>query len=73
MMSYWGTFARTGSPNGHDLVDWPMYGAEEKYLSLDLKEQVSGQSLKKDRFIFVIETPLEKMRKPEENVEHSEL
>ncbi|MEQ2266640.1 hypothetical protein XENORESO_013564 [Xenotaenia resolanae] len=72
MMSYWGNFARTGSPNGHGLVEWPKYGAEEKYLSLDLEKQVSGQSLKEDQFIFVTQT-LEEIRKFQENVDHSEL
>ncbi|KAM4734643.1 fatty acyl-CoA hydrolase precursor, medium chain [Anableps anableps] len=73
MMSYWGNFARTGSPNGNGLVNWPKYGAEEKYLSLDLKEKVAGQFLKKDRFIFMTQTLPEKIRKLEENVDHSEL
>ncbi|XP_047238188.1 fatty acyl-CoA hydrolase precursor, medium chain [Girardinichthys multiradiatus] len=72
MMSYWGNFARTGSPNGHGLVEWPKYGAAEKYLSLDLEKQVSGQSLKEDQFIFMTQT-LEEIRKFQENVDHSEL
>lgn len=73
MMSYWGNFARRGSPNGNGLVNWPNYGAEEKYMSLDLKEQVLGQFLKKDRFIFATKTLPEEVRKLQENVEHSEL
>uniref|UniRef100_H2RYP9 Carboxylic ester hydrolase n=1 Tax=Takifugu rubripes TaxID=31033 RepID=H2RYP9_TAKRU len=32
MMSYWGNFARTGSPNGQGLVHWPKYGEKEDYL-----------------------------------------
>ncbi|XP_036007083.1 fatty acyl-CoA hydrolase precursor, medium chain-like isoform X2 [Fundulus heteroclitus] len=73
MMSYWGNFARTGSPNGDGLVDWPKYGAEERYMSLDVKEQASRQSLKKDRFIFVTQTLPERIRDHEENVGRSEL
>ncbi|XP_034037286.1 liver carboxylesterase 4-like [Thalassophryne amazonica] len=56
MMNYWGNFARTGSPNGDGLTHWPQYGAEEKYLALDIKEQVTGQHLKKDRFLFWTQT-----------------
>uniref|UniRef100_A0A3Q2QI72 Carboxylesterase type B domain-containing protein n=1 Tax=Fundulus heteroclitus TaxID=8078 RepID=A0A3Q2QI72_FUNHE len=67
MMSYWGNFARTGSPNGDGLVEWPKYGAEERYMSLDVKEQTSRQSLKKDRVIFVTQTLPERIRDHEEN------
>ncbi|KAK6318065.1 hypothetical protein J4Q44_G00113560 [Coregonus suidteri] len=49
MMSYWGNFARTGSPNGAGLVQWPQYGPEGDYLGIGL-EQVPGQHLKRDRF-----------------------
>ncbi|XP_015259066.1 PREDICTED: pyrethroid hydrolase Ces2e-like [Cyprinodon variegatus] len=73
MMSYWGNFARTGSPNGEGLVNWPKYGADEKYLSLDLKKQVSAQFLKKDNFLFLTKTLPEKIQKLEEKMEHSEL
>uniref|UniRef100_A0A3Q2QFV3 Carboxylesterase type B domain-containing protein n=1 Tax=Fundulus heteroclitus TaxID=8078 RepID=A0A3Q2QFV3_FUNHE len=73
MMSYWGNFARTGSPNGDGLVEWPKYGAEERYMSLDVKEQTSRQSLKKDRVIFVTQTLPERIRDHEENVGRSEL
>uniref|UniRef100_A0A3Q3JLN4 Carboxylic ester hydrolase n=1 Tax=Monopterus albus TaxID=43700 RepID=A0A3Q3JLN4_MONAL len=60
MMSYWGNFARTGSPNGDGLVHWPKYGAEEEYLAIGLKKQVTGQHLKKDRFVFLTQTLPEK-------------
>uniref|UniRef100_A0A3P8RJD3 Carboxylic ester hydrolase n=1 Tax=Astatotilapia calliptera TaxID=8154 RepID=A0A3P8RJD3_ASTCA len=62
MMSYWGNFARTGSPNGHNLVHWPKYGAEEKYLAIGLKKQVTAQHLKKERFVFLTQTVPEKIK-----------
>ena len=61
------------SPNGDGLVHWPKYGAEEEYLILDLKEQVTGRHLKKDQFIFMTQTLPEKIKEHEESVEHSEL
>ncbi|XP_049430102.1 uncharacterized protein ces2b [Epinephelus fuscoguttatus] len=73
VMSYWGNFAHTGSPNGAGLVHWPKYGAEERYLSIDAKEQVVAQHLKKDRFIFLTQTLPEKVRQHKEKMEHSEL
>uniref|UniRef100_UPI0037E90D69 cocaine esterase n=1 Tax=Semicossyphus pulcher TaxID=241346 RepID=UPI0037E90D69 len=66
MMSYWGNFAHTGSPNGKGLVYWPKYGAEEHYMILDLKEQASGQHLKKNRFVFLTQTLPEKMQQNKE-------
>ncbi|KAL4005945.1 hypothetical protein ACER0C_005658 [Sarotherodon galilaeus] len=73
MMSYWGNFARTGSPNGHNLAHWPKYGAEEKYLAIGLKKQVTAQHLKKERFVFLTQTVPEKIKQHEENAERSEL
>lgn len=73
MMSYWGNFARTGSPNGEGLVHWPKYGAEEDYLEIGLKEQVTAQHLKKDRFVFMTQTLPEKIRQHKEKMERSEL
>uniref|UniRef100_A0A3Q2VIY7 Carboxylic ester hydrolase n=1 Tax=Haplochromis burtoni TaxID=8153 RepID=A0A3Q2VIY7_HAPBU len=73
MMSYWGNFARTGSPDGHNLVHWPKYGAEEKYLAIGLKKQVTAQHLKKERFVFLTQTVPEKIKQHEENAERSEL
>ncbi|XP_060932023.1 fatty acyl-CoA hydrolase precursor, medium chain-like [Limanda limanda] len=73
MMSYWGNFARTGSPNGDGLVHWPKYGAEEEYLSIALKEQTPARQLKKERFVFMTQTLQEKLRQYAEQVEHSEL
>uniref|UniRef100_A0A3Q1ET03 Carboxylesterase type B domain-containing protein n=1 Tax=Acanthochromis polyacanthus TaxID=80966 RepID=A0A3Q1ET03_9TELE len=73
VMSYWGNFARTGSPNGDGLAHWPKYGAEEEYLGIGLKEQVVGRGLKKDRFIFMTQTLPEKIQQHDDNTEHSEL
>ncbi|XP_062395039.1 fatty acyl-CoA hydrolase precursor, medium chain-like [Sardina pilchardus] len=55
VMSYWGNFARTGSPNGPGLTHWPMYGAGEEYLGIGLKQQV-GSHLRANRFTFLTET-----------------
>ncbi|XP_076135965.1 pyrethroid hydrolase Ces2e-like isoform X2 [Alosa pseudoharengus] len=55
VMSYWGNFARTGSPNGPGLTHWPMYGAGEEYLGIGLKQQV-GSHLRANRFTFMTET-----------------
>uniref|UniRef100_H2RKE8 Carboxylic ester hydrolase n=1 Tax=Takifugu rubripes TaxID=31033 RepID=H2RKE8_TAKRU len=52
MMSYWGNFARTGSPNGQGLVHWPKYGEKEDYLAIDAKNQNVFQGLKKDKFFI---------------------
>uniref|UniRef100_A0A3P8SGA3 Carboxylesterase type B domain-containing protein n=1 Tax=Amphiprion percula TaxID=161767 RepID=A0A3P8SGA3_AMPPE len=73
VMSYWGNFARTGSPNGDGLAQWPKYGAEEEYLAIGLKEQVVGRGLKKDRFVFMTQTLPEKIQQHDDNLEHSEL
>ncbi|XP_034144425.1 fatty acyl-CoA hydrolase precursor, medium chain isoform X3 [Esox lucius] len=67
MMRYWGNFARTGSPNRAGLVQWPQYGPEGDYLGIGL-EQVPGQHLKRDRFIFMTKTLPEKVK-----IKHSEL
>ncbi|XP_026166173.1 fatty acyl-CoA hydrolase precursor, medium chain-like isoform X1 [Mastacembelus armatus] len=73
MMSYWGNFARTGSPNGDGLVHWPKYGTEEDYLAIGLKEQIAGHHLKKDRFVFFTQILQEKLRQLREKREHGEL
>ncbi|XP_054632116.1 fatty acyl-CoA hydrolase precursor, medium chain [Dunckerocampus dactyliophorus] len=72
VMSYWGNFARTGSPNGDGLVHWPKYGGEEHFLALSTK-QVTGQHLKADRFVFMTQILPEKVRRHQEKKEHSEL
>ncbi|XP_044212397.1 liver carboxylesterase-like, partial [Thunnus albacares] len=73
MMSYWGNFARTGSPNGDGLVHWPKYGVDEEYLAIGITEQVIGQHLKKDRFVFLTQTLPEKIQQHMKKMEHSEL
>uniref|UniRef100_A0A3Q1HAM8 Carboxylic ester hydrolase n=1 Tax=Acanthochromis polyacanthus TaxID=80966 RepID=A0A3Q1HAM8_9TELE len=73
VMSYWGNFARKGSPNGDDLAHWPKYGAEEEYLAIGLKEQVVGRALKKDRFVFMTQTLSEKIQQHNKDIKHSEL
>uniref|UniRef100_A0A8C8M9E7 Carboxylic ester hydrolase n=1 Tax=Oncorhynchus tshawytscha TaxID=74940 RepID=A0A8C8M9E7_ONCTS len=72
MMSYWGNFARTGSPNGVGLVQWPQYGPEGDYLGIGL-EQVPGQHLKRDRFTFMTKILPEKVHLVQEKIKHSEL
>ncbi|XP_059192031.1 carboxylesterase 3 isoform X2 [Centropristis striata] len=53
MMSYWSNFARTGSPNGPGLVNWPQYDRQkQEYMELGLTQMVR-QKLKKDRVHFV--------------------
>ncbi|XP_029008617.1 pyrethroid hydrolase Ces2e-like [Betta splendens] len=73
MMSYWGNFARTGSPNGDGLAHWPQYGAGEDYLAIGLKQQVTRQHLKKNRFVFMTQTLPEKIKQLKEKMERSEL
>ncbi|KAM4618949.1 fatty acyl-CoA hydrolase precursor, medium chain [Polymixia lowei] len=71
MMNYWGNFARTGSPNGAGLVQWPQYGAEEEYLAIGV-EQVTAHHLKKERYTSLTETIPEKIRMGQK-MEHREL
>uniref|UniRef100_A0A1A8JE29 Carboxylic ester hydrolase n=2 Tax=Nothobranchius kuhntae TaxID=321403 RepID=A0A1A8JE29_NOTKU len=52
MMSYWGNFVRTGSPNGPGLVSWPQYDRQkQEYMELG-PSPVVKQKLKKDRVQF---------------------
>ncbi|XP_078520229.1 fatty acyl-CoA hydrolase precursor, medium chain-like [Lissotriton helveticus] len=60
MMKQWANFARSGSPNGDGLPEWPLYDGEEKYLALDLEPEV-GAKLKDRRVDFWTQT-LPKMK-----------
>ncbi|XP_061825929.1 fatty acyl-CoA hydrolase precursor, medium chain-like [Nerophis lumbriciformis] len=73
VMSYWGAFARTGSPNGDGLAHWPNYGGEEHFLGISEKKQVTGQHLKQSRFVFMTQILPEKLRLHLEKLERSEL
>ncbi|XP_078519004.1 carboxylesterase 5A-like [Lissotriton helveticus] len=55
MMKQWANFARSGSPNGDGLPEWPLYDGEEKYLALDLEPEV-GAKLKANRVDFWTQT-----------------
>ncbi|XP_036406856.1 fatty acyl-CoA hydrolase precursor, medium chain-like [Megalops cyprinoides] len=72
VMAYWTNFARTGSPNGAGLVEWPQYRDNEEYLGLGLVQQ-PGQRLKENRYIYLTQTLPEKVRALQEQGEHSEL
>lgn len=53
MMSYWGNFARTGSPNGPGLTDWPQYDRQQQaYMELELTQTVKHK-LRDDRVHFI--------------------
>ncbi|KAG9352614.1 hypothetical protein JZ751_021028 [Albula glossodonta] len=71
VMEYWGNFARTGSPNGAGLVEWPLYGEREEYLGLGLQQR-PGRKLKAKHFTFMTQTLPEKIQALQEE-EHSEL
>ncbi|XP_056451007.1 cocaine esterase-like [Gadus chalcogrammus] len=75
LMSYWGNFARTGSPGGPGLVPWPQYGPQENYLSIDMKQEVR-QHLASDVYTFFTKTIPEKLsaaQKKNGQSEHPEL
>ncbi|XP_029697095.1 carboxylesterase 5A-like [Takifugu rubripes] len=71
MMSYWGNFARTGSPNGQGLVHWPKYGEKEDYLAIDAKNQNVFQGLKKDKFVVLTQILPEDV-KEQKDLRHTE-
>ncbi|XP_015244406.1 PREDICTED: carboxylesterase 5A-like isoform X1 [Cyprinodon variegatus] len=52
MMSYWGNFIKTGSPNGPGLVNWPLYDRQkQEYMELG-QNQTARQKLKEHRLHF---------------------
>ncbi|XP_051580089.1 carboxylesterase 5A-like [Myxocyprinus asiaticus] len=57
IMGYWANFIRNGSPNGLDLVYWPVYDQSNKYMNLGL-QQTEGHDLKMDKLHFIsVEVP----------------
>ncbi|XP_030645780.1 cocaine esterase [Chanos chanos] len=71
IMSYWGNFARTGSPNGPGLTPWPEFGDEAEYLGIGL-EQRPGTNLKEKRYLFLTGT-IPEMLRVRKGREHTEL
>ncbi|XP_074864354.1 fatty acyl-CoA hydrolase precursor, medium chain-like isoform X2 [Carettochelys insculpta] len=73
IMKYWANFARNGNPNGEGLVEWPVYGLNEEYLELNLKQK-KAEKLKGNRVEFWTKILPEKVKKIiEDRQEHSEL
>ncbi|XP_073515807.1 fatty acyl-CoA hydrolase precursor, medium chain-like isoform X2 [Phyllobates terribilis] len=65
IMKYFANFARTGNPNCPGLTTWPEYGADERYLEINLKQK-SSSKLKEEKFIFWTEILPKKIRSKSE-------
>ena len=48
MMSYWGTFARSGNPNGSGPITWPAYGDSDQTLLFNLQNSIANGVHKQD-------------------------
>ncbi|KAG9469583.1 hypothetical protein GDO78_020154 [Eleutherodactylus coqui] len=73
MMRYWANFARTGDPNCPGLTTWPLYGADERYLEINLQQKASSK-LKEEKFKFWTEILPEKILSlAEDGSDHTEL
>ncbi|XP_064414855.1 fatty acyl-CoA hydrolase precursor, medium chain-like [Latimeria chalumnae] len=71
LMAYWANFARTGSPNGDGLVEWPIYDQNEEYMELNLEQKVS-KKLKEHRMAFWTKIILEESKTCQQNSAHTE-
>ncbi|XP_074439016.1 fatty acyl-CoA hydrolase precursor, medium chain isoform X2 [Larus michahellis] len=69
VMRYWTNFARNGNPNGEDLVHWPRYDLDERYLEIDLMQK-AAKKLKERKMEFWTQLTKQTMN---ERREHTDL
>ncbi|XP_054055143.1 fatty acyl-CoA hydrolase precursor, medium chain isoform X2 [Rissa tridactyla] len=69
VMRYWTNFARNGNPNGEDLVHWPRYDLDERYLEIDLMQK-AAKKLKERKMEFWTQVTKQTMN---ERREHTDL
>ncbi|XP_043937868.1 fatty acyl-CoA hydrolase precursor, medium chain-like [Protopterus annectens] len=73
VMKYWSNFAYKGFPNGKGLLEWPLYDSKEKYMELDIKQNIASH-YKENRVTFWTKTVPEQLTKvAEQSTEHTEL